>query len=172
MPLRPIDATFVHPKRRLYVVYYRGALWQLPRMELSDKAWQNKKPYTDDNGGLYLSTNQVISDPILAQKLRTLDLPVAVHRSTLPRFEAWWATHGFTWLQDKIKTGESPLAAHRTKAADSHPSSVTTGVTISDGDKRQDIKSHGGNKQNAQGLAENDVFADMLSDLANEVLKQ
>ena len=42
MPLRPIDAVFVHPKQRLYVVYYRGELWQLPRMKIDDKSWQMK----------------------------------------------------------------------------------------------------------------------------------
>lgn len=78
MPLRPIDAIFVHPKRRLYVVYYRGELWQLPRMKIDDRSWQNRQPYTDDSRSLYLSIHQAINDPILAQKLRTLNLPVAV----------------------------------------------------------------------------------------------
>ena len=114
MPLRPIDAIFVHPKQRLYVVYYRGELWQLPRMKIDDRSWQNRRPYTDDSSSLYLSIHQAISDPILAQKLRTLDLPVAVRGSTLPRFEAWWEAHGFRWLKDRLLTGESPLAAHQT----------------------------------------------------------
>ena len=55
MPLRPIDAIFVHPKRRLYVVYYRGELWALPRMKIDDRSWQNRQPYTDDSSSLYLS---------------------------------------------------------------------------------------------------------------------
>lgn len=90
MLLRPIDAIFVHPKQRVYVVYYRGELWQLPRMKIDDRSWQNKRLYTDDSSALYLSTHQTINDPVLSQKLRTLNLPIAVHGSTLPRFEAWW----------------------------------------------------------------------------------
>ena len=103
--MRPIDAIFVHPKRRLYVVYYRGELWELPRMKIDDRSWQNRQPYTDDSSGLYLSIHQAISDPILTQKLRTLNLPAAVRGSTLPRFEAWWEAHGFKWLKDKLTTG-------------------------------------------------------------------
>ncbi|MDN5802176.1 hypothetical protein ACTXMK_06955 [Psychrobacter celer] len=176
MPLRPIDAIFVHPKRRLYVVYYRGELWQLPRMKIDDRSWQNRKPYTDDSSGLYLSIHQAISDPVLAQKLRTLNLPVAVRGSTLPRFEAWWETHGFKWLKDKLTTNQSPLAAHQAaKAIDIQPISPSnypaTPINNNDTNNRKSAK------QKAMPVATGatgatDIFADMLADLADEVLHQ
>ena len=173
MPLRPIDAIFVHPKKRLYVVYYRGELWQLPRMKIDDRSWQNRKPYTDDSSSLYLSMHQAISDPVLAQKLRTVDLPVAVRGSTLPRFEAWWEAHGFDWLKDKLIADESPLAAHLTtpnKTTDnpsvlsSKPPPVPSNI--------ENQTSSDNNEQKTTLPLETDVFADMLSDLADEVLHQ
>lgn len=116
MPLRPIDAIFIHPERRLYVVYYRGALWQLPRMKIDESSWQRRQPYKGDMGALYLSSHQFISDPLLAAKLRTLNLPAAIRGSTLPRFEAWWETQGFDWLKGKLEAGQSPLAVHSDSA--------------------------------------------------------
>ncbi|WP_296245586.1 MULTISPECIES: hypothetical protein [unclassified Psychrobacter] len=186
MPMRPIDAIFVHPKRRLYVVYYRGELWQLPRMKIDDRSWQNRKPFTDDSSGLYLSIHQAISDPILAQKLRTLNLPVAVRGSTLPRFEAWWEAHGFEWLKDKLATGDSPLAAHQTVA------SKTAGATATDRQVTFSSNYQAASSDNSSAVKENnsikkksskqktpatvakdtDVFASMLADLAEEVLNQ
>lgn len=140
MPLRPIDAIFVHPQHRLYVVYYRGVLWQLPRMKIDNSAWQRRQLYDDDINALYLSRRQVIRDPILAQKLRTLNLPDAVRGSTLPKFEAWWEVHGFAWLKNKLTTGQSPLAAERA------------------------------NSSTMKANATSDIFADMLADLAHEVM--
>lgn len=176
MRLRPIDAIFVHPRRRLYVVYYRGELWELPRMKIDDNSWQNRKPYTDDSRELYLSIHQAISDPVLAQKLRTLNLPAAVRGSTLPRFEAWWEAHGFNWLKDKLATGESPLAAHQitatAKTVDNQPSSASnyspTAVNI------DDSTNHKSPVQKDMPVVEEatDIFADMLADLASEVLNQ
>ena len=181
MPLRPIDAIFVHPKRRLYVVYYRGELWALPRMKIDDQSWQNRRPYTDDTRGLYLSIHQAISDPILAQKLRTLNLPAAVHGSSLPRFEAWWEAHGFKWLKDKLSTGESPLAAHQivapkmdaAKSIDSQtppPSGYQAdqGAPLSN----DHIIKQKSSEQKVAAASDTDIFADMLADLANEVLNQ
>ena len=178
MPLRPIDAIFVHPKRRLYVVYYRGELWELPRMKIDDQSWQNRQPYTDDSRGLYLSIHQAISDPILAQKLRTLNLPAAVHGSTLPRFEAWWEAHGFEWLKDKLATGESPLAAHQIVAPKMDTAKATDNQTVSSS-SYQDVPLNNNStikqkssEQKTAAVADTDVFADMLADLANEVLNQ
>ena len=168
MPLRPIDAVFVHPKQRLYVVYYRGELWQLPRMKIDDKSWQNRRPYTDDSSSLYLSVHQTINDPVLAQKLRTLDLPMAVRGSTLPRFEAWWETQGFRWLKDKLSTGESPLAAHQTTT--SKPVLSDQSVSIPD----EQPNSNTSQTPNTQttSATKADVFADMLAELTDEVLEQ
>ena len=167
MPLRPIDAILVDPKQRLYVVYYRGALWQLPRMKIDDTSWQNRRLYTGDSSALYLSTHQTISDPILAQKLRTLDLPAAVRGRRLPRFEAWWETHGFEWLKDKLMTGQSPLAAHQetmpTKAIDNQSTSPSNYPPV-----RPNDDDHHEHKIDAQ--VEKDVFAEMLADLTDEVL--
>ena len=186
MTMRPIDAIFVHPKRRLYVIYYRGELWQLPRMKIDNRSWHNKQPYTEDSSGLYLSIHQAISDPILAQKLRTLNLPAAVRGSTLPRFEAWWETHGFKWLKDKLTTGESPLAAHQAlssnmaaaQAIDNQTASPSNYQTTALNDtntieKNNHIKQRS-KEQNATADVEkdSDIFADMLADLADEVLNQ
>ena len=178
MPLRPIDAIFVHPKRRLYVIYYRGELWELPRMKIDDQSWQNRQPYTDDSRGLYLSIHQAISDPILAQKLRTLNLPAAVHGNTLPRFEAWWEAHGFEWLKDKLATGESPLAAHQIVAPKMDTAKATDNQTVSSS-SYQDVPLNNNStikqkssEQKTAAVADTDVFADMLADLANEVLNQ
>lgn len=178
MPLRPIDAIFVHPKRRLYVIYYRGELWELPRMKIDDQSWQNRQPYTDDSRGLYLSIHQAISDPILAQKLRTLNLPAAVHGSTLPRFEAWWEAHGFEWLKDKLATGESPLAAHQIVAPKMDTAKAIDNQTVSSS-SYQDVPLNNNStikqkssEQKTAAVADTDVFADMLADLASEVLNQ
>ena len=170
MPLRPIDAIFVHPKQRLYVVYYRGELWQLPRMKIDEASWQNRRLYTGDSSALYLSIHQAISDPVLAQKLRTLNLPAALRGSRLPRFEAWWETHGFKWLKDKLMTGQSPLAAHQTatpiKAIDNQSTSPSNYPPVKTTDDNNIL-----HKSGAQvGVAEKDVFAEMLADLADEVL--
>lgn len=171
MPLRPIDAIFVHPKRRLYVVYYRGELWQLPRMKIDDRSWQNRQPYTDDSRSLYLSIHQAINDPILAQKLRTLNLPVAVRGSTLPRFEAWWKAHGFEWLKDKLTMGESPLAAHQIKAIDNHVTSPSNDQPVLS-NQNSTIDHKNNSEKKLLSDSETDVFADMLADLADEVLHQ
>lgn len=171
MPLRPIDAIFVHPKRRLYVVYYRGELWQLPRMKIDDRSWQNRQPYTDDSRSLYLSIHQAINDPILAQKLRTLNLPVAVRGSTLPRFEAWWEAHGFEWLKDKLTMGESPLAAHQIKAIDNHVTSPSNDQPVLS-NQNSTISHKNNSEKKLLSDSETDVFADMLADLADEVLHQ
>lgn len=175
MPLRPIDAIFVHPKQRLYVVYYRGELWQLPRMKIDDRSWQKRKPYTDDSRSLYLSIHQTISDPVLAQKLRTLNLPAAVRGSTLPRFEAWWEAHGFSWLKDKLSTGKSPLAAHQTNdwatATDQHVLlSAYSPVT----EDKTHVPTAIADFKNSESTPteSTDIFADMLADLADEVLHQ
>lgn len=158
MPLRPIDAIFVDPEQRSYVVYYRGALWKLPRMKMDDRSWQNRRPFKEGSRAIYLSIHQAISDPVLAQKLRTLDLPVAVHGSTLPRFEGWWEMHGFKWLEEQLSIGQSPLAAHKAarekKAIDDQSSKDKDGkpvVTFS---------------------IDEDIFADMLAELTSEVLDQ
>ena len=186
MPLRPIDAIFVHPKRRLYVVYYRGELWALPRMKIDDRSWQNRQPYTDDSSSLYLSIHQAISDPVLAQKLRTLNLPAAVRGSTLPRFEAWWEAHGFKWLKDKLATGESPLAAHQAVAPNIAETKAIDKQTVSPSNyqaaplnnassikKNSPIKQKSSDQQTtATAVEATDIFADMLADLADEVLNQ
>ena len=159
MPLRPIDAIFVHPERRLYVVYYRGALWQLPRMKIDDNSWQRRQPYDGSTEALYLSRHQSIHDPVLAQKLRTLNLPMAVRGITLPRFEAWWETHGFDWLREKLVVGQSPLAVH------TETSTTTNSEARSTAPKKP-------SKQNdsIQTTNKTDVFADMLAELVEEVL--
>lgn len=169
MLLRPIDAIFVHPRHRSYVVYYRGELWQLPRMKIDDRSWQNRRPYTDNSGSLYLSIHQAISDPVLAQKLRTLNLPGAVRGSTLSRFEVWWETHGFKWLKDKLIIGQSPLAAHQTtasiKAIDNQPTSHSNYQPFHGSNT-----SHKRSEQLTPSATKTDIFTDMLAELADEVL--
>lgn len=166
MPLRPIDAIFIHLERRLYVVYYRGALWQLPRMKIDETSWKRRQPYQGSTEALYLSRHQSINDPVLAQKLRTLDLPIAVRGITLPRFEAWWETHGFDWLREKLAVGQSPLAAHTKTNITTNSEARSTAP--------KDNEPKKSNKQNdgIQATEKTDVFADMLADLIEEVLNK
>ncbi len=165
MPLRPIDAIFIHIEKRFYVVYLRGELWQLPRMKLDTAAWQRRQPYQGDAKALYLSQHQTVTDPLLAQKLRTLNLPVAMHGSSLPRFEAWWEMQGFTWLKKLLNEGKSPLAAHqsniKTVAQDTNLThSVSENTTIQMKQINNQMSSN----------TEDDIFADMLATLTDEVL--
>ncbi|WP_350656379.1 hypothetical protein [Psychrobacter sp. S1-30-MNA-CIBAN-0213] len=167
MPMRPIDAIFVHPEKRLYVVYFRGELWQLPRMKIDHAAWQRRQPYNGDVKSLYLSRHQAITDPILAQKLRTLNLPEAVRGSTLPRFEDWWEVHGFEWLRALLHDGKSPLAAHQSNTEEPISAVQSLGNdneatnTVNNAEKTEPI---------TPPVAEDDIFDDMLADLTNEVL--
>lgn len=170
MPLRPIDAIFVYPKRRLYVVYYRGELWQLPRMKIDDMSWQHRQPYNGNLNALYISSHQAISDPVLAQKLRTLNLPPAIRGCTLLRFESWWETHGFEWLKDQLTMGLSPLAAHQMTTL-----AKTTGNQPASNANHKAAQPNDDNTSNdpiTTPAATTDIFADMLADLVNEVMHQ
>lgn len=189
MPLRPIDAIFVHPERRSYVVYYRGALWQLPRMKMDYAAWQHRQPYTGNTHALYLSSRQIIHDPLLSKQLRTLDLPMAIRGSTLPRFEAWWETHGYDWLKEKIATGQSPLAAHQSTAAtltDNTQRDISHQIElIPNSNAAQPNRKSKNGKDSTKLIPKNsqritpssatsqtttDIFGDMLAELVDEVL--
>lgn len=185
MPLRPIDAIFINLERRVYVVYYRGELWQLPRMKIDELSWQRRQPYQGSAEALYLSRHQAIQDPLLAQKLRTLNLPMAVRGITLPRFEAWWESHGFDWLKEQLTVGQSPLAAHTaTSTTTNSESRYTASQDSTSTSANNDINSAKQNsgtqineskkpdKQNdsTQTTEKTDVFADMLADLVAEVL--
>ena len=164
MPLRPIDAIFIHLERRLYVVYYRGELWQLPRMKIDEVSWKRRQPYQGSTEALYLSRHQSIHDPVLAQKLRTLNLPMAVRGITLPRFEAWWDTHGFDWLREKLVVGQSPLAVH------TETNTGTNSEAISTVPKDNEPKKLNKQTDGIQATEKTDVFAEMLADLIEEVL--
>ncbi|WP_201554461.1 hypothetical protein [Psychrobacter sp. 72-O-c] len=172
MPLRPIDAIFFHPERRLYVVYYRGELWQLPRMKIDDTSWQRRRPYNGAMNALYLSSHQAINDPVLAQKLRTLNLPHALRGCTLLRFEAWWETHGFEWLKDQLTTGQSPLAAHAKTADNQSTSSLSHKPDQPNSATDTNTANHTSNDQKTAQAPSTDIFADMLADLADEVMHQ
>ena len=176
MPLRPIDAIFVHPERRLYVVYYRGELWQLPRMKIDDTSWQRRRPYDGAMNALYLSSHQAINDPVLAQKLRTLNLPRALRGCALLRFEAWWETHGFKWLEDHLTTGQSPLAAHaktagkQSTSSPSHKPDQPNSATNTNTNTNTNTANHTSSDQTTAQVPSTDIFADMLADLADEVM--
>ncbi|MGM8909469.1 hypothetical protein ACS8FB_05030 [Psychrobacter sp. 1U1] len=167
MPLRPIDAIFVHPEKRLYVVYFRGELWQLPRMKVDHAAWQRRQTYDGNTKSLYLSRNQIVTDPILARTLRTLNLPTAIRGSTLPRFEAWWEVHGFEWLKSLLNNGESPLAAHQSsvKSPVLNIQSLDNAKTdvVNPIEKTETLES-------AKSATEENAFDNMLAELTNEVL--
>ncbi|AMN49667.1 hypothetical protein [Psychrobacter sp. P2G3] len=167
MPMRPIDAIFVHPEKRLYVVYFRGELWQLPRMKIDHAAWQRRQPYNGDVKSLYLSRHQAITDPILAQKLRTLNLPEAVRGSTLHRFEDWWEVHGFEWLRALLHDGKSPLAAHQSNTEE--PISAVQSLS-NDNEATNTVNNAEKTEPITPPVAEDDIFDDMLADLTNEVL--
>ncbi len=195
MPLRPIDALFVDFDRRQYVVYYRGELWQLPRMKINDASWQRRQPYDGVQSKLYLSRLQAIEDPVLAQKLRTLNLPEAVRGSTLPRFEAWWDAHGFDWLKTMLIAKQSPLASqtegdndtdNSLTQATANSSASNSAATINNKVNAQTEKSF--DHKNTLSTNTNpspktadkrvtaaekaDIFAAMLAELADEVLNQ
>ncbi len=190
MPLRPIDAIFVHPERRLYVIYFRGKLWQLPRMKIDAAAWQRRQPYDGDTSALYLRRNQSIADPELALQLRTLHLPTAVQGSTLPRFEAWWEANGFKWLKDLLNDGVSPLAAHpvhtqRSAISASTDASSQSSLLMTSSPNQQPDNSNDesadGPRHDSERISNNkeptnantvatDIFAEMLAELSNEVL--
>ena len=167
MPLRPIDAIFVHPEKRLYVVYFRGELWQLPRMKIDHAAWQRRQTYNGDIKSLYLSRNQIVTDPILSQTLRTLNLPTAIRGSTLSRFEAWWEVHGFEWLKELLSNGESPLAVHRSSAKtpvlESNSLDNAKTDVVNPIEKTETLES-------AKSSTEENAFDNMLAELTNEVL--
>ena len=173
IPLRPIDALFIHPERRIYVVYYRGVLWQLPRMKIDEASWQRRRPYLGSTETLYLSRRQSIDDPILAKMLRTLNLPMSVRGITLARFEAWWSMHGLEWLKHELEAGQSPLALHQAttsiKAIDNSPNSTSNYPPTRPNDDNHHISDKKGD-QVTTSLASKDVFAEMLADLTNEVL--
>ena len=182
MPLRPVDAIFVHPERRCYVIYHGGELWQLTRMKLDTASWWRRQAYRGDPSALFLSHNQYIEDIELARKLRTLDLPKNLHGTSFPKFKDWWLAHGFDWLKDIITKGESPLAGHAKSSGDKDvsapasepkpkpkseidttPTSKTTGSPLTD-----ELESS--TKQSAQPSSGN-IFDDMLAELADEVLQ-
>lgn len=199
MPLRPIDAIFVHPERR-YVVYFRGELWQLPRMKIDESSWQRRQPFKGDISALYLSSHQSISDPILAAKLRTLNLPAAIRGSTLPRFEAWWETQGFDWLRDKLETGKSPLAVHSDSANikdnqsqyDVHPNDdanhkkqpaerISSGPkkddlparnTRSSSKHKSDVKNHDVKQITSQGVDKKSASTDVFADMLADLTEE
>ncbi|MEN6670315.1 hypothetical protein AAJP47_08060 [Psychrobacter sp. B38] len=174
MSIRPIDAIFVHPKQRFYVVYYRGELWRLPRMKIDDVSWQNRQRYKGDGSELYLSRHQTISDPILAKKLHTLDLPAALHGRNLSRFESWWETHGFDWLKEQVIADQLPLTAsqttEQTKAIDNQTASPSN-YPPSEANENDHI-SQKDDERVSTLTAQKDIFAEMLSNLTTEVLHQ
>ncbi|MBO1531682.1 hypothetical protein J3492_10735 [Psychrobacter sp. F1192] len=169
MPLRPIDAIFINPERRQYVVYFRGELWQLPRMKIDHAAWLRRQPYDGDTNHLYLSRNQVLTDPILAQTLRTLNLPDAVRGVTLSRFESWWAFHGFEWLKEQLNEGKSPLAAHQSATPATFEGSPVTSSARTVTSQPVVVAT---DTEHLPSSASTDIFADMLTELTNEVLNR
>lgn len=185
IPLRPIDAIFIHPERRIYVVYYRGELWQLPRMKIDEASWQRRRPYQGPTETLYLSRRQSIDDPILGKILRTLNLPVSVRGITLARFEEWWSIHGFEWLKGALETGQSPLAVHSELLTAKNREDSSTIATHSESTFSND--SYAGQSSSAPNISMSneskkhnsiqstlntatDIFASMLADLTDEVL--
>lgn len=168
-PLRPIDAIFVHLKGRFYVIYHRGTLWQLPRMKLDINAWERKKPYLGDKNALFLSRQQAVLDTNLAKRLRTLALPAAIQGATLPRFEAWWEAHGFFWLKDNLQKGTITLASRPPDLAPKQTAQTISETT----NKSQNLNEQVSIKNEAvtQNIkANDDIFAEMLADLTDEVL--
>lgn len=166
-PLRPIDAIFVHLKGRFYVVYHRGTLWQLPRMKLDRTAWQHKKPYLGDKNALFLSRQQAVLDINLAKQLRTLELPAAIQGAALPKFEAWWQTHGFFWLKDSLQKGTVALASNSSALAINRP------AEMQNNDHSINQPTLAKNKAPVPpATVEDTIFADMLADLTDEVLNQ
>lgn len=161
MPYRPIDAVFIHPEQRCYIIYDRGALWQLPRMKIDNSSWVRRKPYKGKTTSLYLSRSQKIKDPLLMRRLRTLNLPKSVRGITLSRFEDWWEHHGFEWSKQALLAGESPLAVHEN----------TDPLTKNNAEPAQDMATSANTyaaTANTEADSE-DIFADMLAELKKDL---
>ena len=174
MPLRPIDAVFIHPERRCYVIYHGGELWQLTRMKLDDASWWRRQPYRGDVSALYLSQRQYIDDFDLSTKLRTLDLPKNLHGISFPKFEDWWLTHGFDWLKDIIIKGDSPLAAHSVEAKEKVSSASVNQALSSTASSANNANSKPADTQVSPSKparpSSGNIFDDMLAELVDEVL--
>lgn len=107
MPLRPIDAIFVHQLTRSYVIYHGGEMWQLPRMKLDLASWQYRQPYRGALKALTLCSSQAIEDAALSAKLNTYDLPKILHGISVEKFESWWRMHGFEWQRNRKLQADS-----------------------------------------------------------------
>lgn len=164
MPYRPIDAVFVHPEQRCYIIYDRGTLWQLPRMKIDNSSWIRRKPYTGKTTELYLSRNQRIKDPVLAHRLRTLNLPASVRGITLSRFEYWWETHGFEWSKQVVMAGASPLAVHERHEA-------LASLTKNNAEPKQDMATSADTLGLSVNQTSKDIFEDMLADLKKDLFR-
>lgn len=162
MPYRPIDAVFVHPKQRCYIIYDRGTLWQLPRMKIDNSSWIRRKLYTGNTTELYLSRSQRIKDPVLAHRLRTLNLPISVRGITLSRFEYWWETHGFEWSKQTVIAGASPLAVH-----EGHEALDT--LTKNNAAPVQDMATSADTDTLATDVVNEDIFENMLAELKKDL---
>jgi len=101
MPLRPVNAIFVHQLTRSYVIYHCGELWKLPRMKLDLASWQRRKPYRGPLMALTLCSSQFIADTGLSDKLNTYDFPKVLHGINVAKFESWWRLHGFDWQRKR-----------------------------------------------------------------------
>lgn len=112
MPLRSIDAIFIQPKDKYYVIYQSGKLWQLPRLKIDVSSWQRKIPYQGSKSHLYLSRQQHITDKILKQKIHTLDLPESLHGCSVTQFENWWQMNALSWLRQQKEQETKPSPKH------------------------------------------------------------
>lgn len=181
MPLRPIDAIFIYPKKRCYVVYNQGKLWILPRMKLDKTTWEYKKPFTENPKEIYLSSQQRLDDPDLAQALFTLELPESLHGSDVEKFEAWWLNHGLEWLN------HAPNQTQTTASPPKKPTQTNAQPNQSPQIKPQKAEQQINQKPDPQPVqqpaqkpkpapntnnktASGDVFEDMLDELNHELL--
>lgn len=180
MPLRPIDAIFIYPQLRCYVVYHQGELWQLTRMKLDDVSWQRRKPFEGDITALHLSRKQTITDPKLARKLHTLVLPEALHGISLSKFKAWWRANGKNYYKKGLNQPGSPAPGllneqtlteksrqDRLASADQRVNSAPS--TNANNSVEPATKADQVDKPYASATSPENIFDDMLMVLTDEV---
>ena len=116
LPLRPINAIFVHPKDRYYVVLMQGdnperyELHRVSRMKLDGTSWQRRTPYAGNIDDLKLVKDQRIAESQLQRTITTENLPATLHGRTVSFFLNWWQNNGYEWHQNNHSQTDKPNA--------------------------------------------------------------
>lgn len=128
---RFVDAVFIEPKNRFYVILHKGKFWRLPRMQLTNNAWLLKKPYVGSHDDIFMVKDQRIHDSVLAKTLHTHQFPPQLANISATRFLQWWSSKDYLWVNQEKKLVNSTGSAHNDKST---PAMATrpdeTGLTL------------------------------------------